>query len=263
MSDSPPAPQGTAIASSDQPKLHPLLSLPSLPTGVRFICKYDEKTGMYYLPSHKSTFGGIKVSNLFADCSCTGVLLAIETEVELREMFQNFPVDKYELTVGISIGTAGNAYVIIVKGVSGSVKFPVYLGVDVFSDTLLCSTPLLRFSVSSAMCRLIVSDSQLSARFIAPHMKKLTEASEQNIPPLKVSLMGNLIMNKLEWVKVGGILFFVNISESPDDFLRTDSRFAREISAALGPDPDPESRAALDSYCDYFGPYYEDIEFDF
>jgi hypothetical protein len=189
--------------------------------GVKFVCKLDKDKNLYFVPSHKNYFGDAQVSNLIADPGCAGILLALDGEQDLHTLFAKFSTAEYMYKVADTVGSAGVAHILVVKPKSTNSQFKVQIGVDRFGDSATVFVKLLRFQLTSQDCAVILSMPEYSLCLISDDQEKLRVQSLGTIPRLSVSLLGNLVLDSFEWLKAQDIIFFVDITKLPANFLST------------------------------------------
>lgn len=191
----------------DQPKLHTLLGLDALPTGIMFVTVKDKHTGLYHLPSQKSTFGPIPVPSLVSNSGCKDHLLALTPEL-LEDIFTHFPVATHAFRLSTTAGT-----VLEVKPwLRVPFAFSVRLGVDQFTDATV-QLPCLRFLLSSSDAAAIARDEDKLNRFVIPkHRAWLQKHAKGTARGLQVSHLGNDILDQFSEIRVYDVSFFVHYS---------------------------------------------------
>eukprot|EP01031_Cornospumella_fuschlensis_P035511 gene35511-43050_t len=224
---------------------------------IAFATLKDVSSGLYPVPSHKNYFGDIKVSNLISDAGCKGHLIAISSDEMLQEIFEIMPASDFNFSLSPSVGTAGHAEVLHVASVDKQSVFSIKFGIDLFGDKSTATLKNLRFLLSSANAASIIADSTKRARFTATAVDKLVVYATRDVPTLPVSLIGNILADQFDEIRIDDVRFYVDFRKllAEPGAMQDLPALAREMSEALR--LDAESKAAMAAFAEYS--FLEDV----
>ncbi len=250
--------------SPNEQRLHMLIRRKFVPETIKFLTLKDNISGLYCIPSHENWFGPIKVSNLISDPGCKDHLIAISSNEMLEQIFNLFPESEYYFSLSTYVGTAGPAQVLLITNIDKQFTFPVKFGVDLFGEQCTATLNNLRFLLSSGNAQTIISDPLKSDRFVTTDVEILYDYANMSVPMLPVSLIGNMLADQFDEIKIGDVRFYLNYQQ----FMKESGSFqdlpklAREVSAALT--LDTESKAAMLGFAEYtFHKLGLNAEYDF
>eukprot|EP01031_Cornospumella_fuschlensis_P024636 gene24636-29769_t len=218
---------------------------------IAFATLKEVSSGLYPVPSHKNYFGDLKVPNLISDAGCKGHLIAISSDEMLQEIFEIMPARDFDFSVSPSVGTAGHAEVLHVASVDKQFVFSIKVGIDLFGDKSTATLKSLRFLLSSANAASIITDSTKRARFTTTAVEKLVVYATRDVPTLPVSLIGNILADQFDEIRINDVRFYVDFRKllAESGVMQDLPALAREISQALR--LDAESKAAMAAFAEY------------
>lgn len=232
-------------------QLHELMRREALPDGLHFVALKDGYSGLYAVPSHQNFFGPLCVPNVIIASGCKSLLIAISSSAMLNDIFTSFSDDnKHIFHLSNGVGATGGTLVLNVRFHSAMRQLPVRLGVDRFSTEEVPATIRgLRFFLSSQDAAQILADpAKLSRINMASDHTRLESHAQLSVPPLPVTLLGNLVLDQFSEIKHWGVRFFVDLSKLHIDTTGEITNLVHRVTTAL--QLDQESRAALAKYAD-------------